>query len=153
MSILPFFKAKPFFSEDEKQSIVSTIKAAELKTSGEIRVYVESRNAYVDPADRAKEVFYDLKMDKTDDKNAVLIYIAMKDKQISLFADGGIYVHTGASYWNAAIKNMIENFEKNNVVDGIKSVITTIGQTLQDKFPYDKIHDKNELPDEIVFGN
>jgi uncharacterized membrane protein len=28
------------------------------------------------------EVFYNLKMDKTDDRNAVLLYIAVKDKRI-----------------------------------------------------------------------
>lgn len=152
MSIFPFFKKVPFFNDEEKQRMVAAIREAELKTSGEVRVYIESKNAYVDPMDRAAEVFYNLKMDKTDDRNAVLLYIAMKDKQLVLFGDEGIYKATGPDYWNNAVKEMIANFTKDDIVGGIVQCILAIGQTLHEKFPYNKDDDKNELPDEIIFG-
>jgi uncharacterized membrane protein len=152
MSIFPFFKKVPFFNDDEKQRMVAAIREAELKTSGEVRVYIESKNAYVNPMDRAAEVFYNLKMDKTDDRNAVLLYIAMKDKQLVLFGDEGIYKATGPDYWNNAVREMIAKFTKEDVVGGIVECILAIGQTLHEKFPYNKDEDKNELPDEIIFG-
>ncbi len=152
MSIFPLFKKADYFTDEEKLRIVNAIRAAEQQTSGEVRVYIESRNVYVDPMDRAAEVFYDLKMDKTDDRNAVLLYIAMKDKQLALFGDEGIYKVTGAAYWNNAVKEMIANFSAHHEAEGIVHCVHTIGQTLKEKFPFDRVNDKNELPDEIVFG-
>jgi uncharacterized membrane protein len=152
MSIFPLFKKAPYLTDDEKQKIVAAIREAEQKTSGEVRVYIESKNAYVDPVDRAVEVFYNLKMDKTAERNAVLLYFAMKDKQLALFGDDGIYKATGEKYWNDAVKEIISDFSKENITESIVSAILKIGQTLKEKFPYDRVSDKNELPDEIIFG-
>jgi uncharacterized membrane protein len=152
MSIFPLFKKAPFFSEEEQQKMVEAIRLAEQLTSGEVRVYVESKNPYVDPMDRAAEVFYDLKMDKTANRNAVLLYIAMKHKELVLFGDEGIYNITGKAYWNNAVQKMIAQFSNDNICNGIINCIHHIGETLKEKFPYDRDTDKNELPDEIVFG-
>jgi uncharacterized membrane protein len=58
----------------------------------------------------------------------------------------------GADYWNDAVKNMLAQFTKDNISNGIEFCIMQIGQTLKEKFPYSPSDDKNELPDEIVFG-
>jgi uncharacterized membrane protein len=47
---------------------------AEKNTSGEIRVHLEKNR--VRTYDRALEVFHELKMDETELKNGVLIYLA-----------------------------------------------------------------------------
>jgi len=52
---------------------------------------VESRCRYVDPLDRAAEVFANLKMEQTDARNAVLVYVALKDRQLALLGDKGIH--------------------------------------------------------------
>ena len=153
MSLFPFFKKREYFSAADKAQIVEAIRMAEKETSGEIRIYVEGKNAYVDAIDRAAEVFFKLKMQETDHRNAVLLYIAMKDHELALFADEGIYQKAGAEYWNAAVKNMIAQFTKHNISNGIEQCIKQIGETLKEKFPYIPTEDKNELPDEIVFGN
>lgn len=152
MGIFPLFKKKDFFSPEDKAQIVEAIRKAERETSGEIRVYIESKNSYVDAIDRASEIFFKLKMQETEHRNAVLLYVAMKDQQLALFADEGIYQKAGADYWNSAVKNMLSQFTKENVSNGIEQCITQIGQTLKEKFPYVATEDKNELPDEIVFG-
>ena len=152
MQLFPLFKKKEFFSAADKEQIVEAIRMAEKETSGEIRIYVESKNAYVDAIDRAAEVFFKLKMQETDHRNAVLLYIAMKDQQLALYADEGIYQKAGKDYWDNAVKNMLAQFTKDNISNGIEQCITQIGQTLKEKFPYIPTEDKNELPDEIVFG-
>ena len=153
MGIFPFLqKPKEFFSAKDKEQIVQAIRNAEKETSGEVRVYVESRNPMVNVMDRAAEIFFKLKMQNTDDRNAVLLYIAMKDKELALFGDEGIYNKVGAEYWNSEVKNMIAQFSKENISNGIEQCIGHIGQTLKEKFPYDTTNDKNELPDDIVFG-
>ena len=152
MSIFPFFKKKDFFSIADKEQIVEAIRMAEKETSGEIRIYVESKNPYMDPVDRAAEIFFKLKMQETEHRNGVLLYIAMKHKELALFGDEGIYQKAGADYWNNAVKNMIAQFTKDNISNGIEQCIKQIGETLKEKFPYSPSEDKNELPDEIVFG-
>ena len=152
MGIFSFFKKKEFFSAADKAQIVEAIRVAEKETSGEIRIYVESKNTYVDAIDRAAEVFFKLKMQMTDHRNAVLLYIAMDHHELALFADEGIYQKAGAEYWNTAVKNMLAQFTKDNISNGIEQCIKQIGETLKEKFPYIPTEDKNELPDEIVFG-
>jgi uncharacterized membrane protein len=147
------FKKKPaFFTADEQQRIVAAIKQAEQATSGEIRLFVESRNAYVDPMDRAKEIFDKLKMYNTQNRNAVLLYIAMQDHQLALLGDEGIYKKLGADYWHAEVKEMLQQFKAEHICDGIIKCVTDIGEALKAEFPYTPGCDKNELPDDIVFG-
>lgn len=152
MGIFPLFKKREFFSAEDKKQIVEAIRMAEKETSGEIRIYVESKNPFVDAIDRAAEIFFKLKMQDTDHRNAVLLYIAMDHQELALFADEGIYKKAGAEYWNNAVKNMIGQFTKDNISNGIEQCVKQIGETLKEKFPYIPTEDKNELPDEIVFG-
>jgi uncharacterized membrane protein len=146
------FKKREFFSAADKAQIVEAIRMAEKETSGEIRIYVESKNAYMDAIDRAAEVFFKLKMQETDHRNAVLLYIAMKDHELALFADEGIYQKAGKAYWDDKVKKMLSQFTKENISNGIAQCVKEIGETLKEKFPYIPTEDKNELPDEIVFG-
>ena len=148
MNIFSFLrKKKVFFSAADNQQIVEAIRQAERETSGEIRIYVESENPYMDAIERAKEIFFDLKMEHTQERNAVLLYIAMDHRELALFADEGIYNRAGAVYWDNAVKNMIALFAKDNINDGIELCIRQIGETLREKFPYEASTDKNELSD------
>ena len=91
-------------------------------------------------------------MDKTDERNAVLLYIALNDKELAVFGDEGIYHATGAEYWNSAVKAMLKEITAHDIIGGMVNCISSIGETLHEKFPYNKLDDKNELPDEMIFG-
>ena len=147
-----FSRKKPFFSPEENEQIVHSIQEAEMQTSGEVRVFVESRCKYVDALDRAAEIFTKLHMEKTALRNGVLFYIAIKDKQLAIFADKGIHEATGNKHWKNGVKEILKVFSKDSVVAGITTSIFKIGEALKTHFPYNKDVDKNELPDEIVFG-
>jgi len=152
MALLSLFAKKPLIAAEAQTMIVDAIRSSEKKTSGEIRVFVESRCKFVDPLDRAEQLFHTIKMGETADRNAVLVYVAIKDRQLAVFADEGIYKKAGAAFWNTAVAAMLQHFNKNDYGSGIASVVTEIGNTLQTHFPYDSTTDKNELPDDIVFG-
>lgn len=145
-------KQKVFFTAEEQQQIVNAIQTAEQQTSGEVRLFVESKCSYMDALDRAKEIFFSLQMHKTALRNAVLFYVAMDDRQVALFADEGIHKKTGDEYWQRAVVEMLRQFRNYQVVEGMANAILQIGETLKEQFPYDKNTDKNELPDDIVFG-
>jgi uncharacterized membrane protein len=152
VKIFPWQK-QHFFTDEENRSVVEAIRQAEQKTSGEVRVFIESRCRYVDAVDRAVEVFQRLQMDKTDDRNAVLVYVAVKDHQVAVFGDEGIHRKVGAKYWQDEVEKMISSFNGENIAEGVRQCIIDIGEALHTHFPYSRDTDNNELPDDIVFGN
>ena len=145
-------KQQQFFSAEEEAKILDAIRAAEKETSGEIRLYIESKCRFVDPLDRALEVFLHLKMDETVNRNAVLVYVATEHRQLALIGDVGIFNKTGQQFWNDQVKLMLSEFKKENYAEGLVEVIQKTGHALCTNFPYDAATDKNELPDDIVFG-
>ena len=153
MALIPFLRKKEFFSFQEKENILEAIRNAEQQTSGEVRIYVESRCRFVDPLDRAAEIFWGLKMDMTQDRNGVLVYVAMKDHQFAILADQGIHEKVGQAFWNQGVEVMKRHFKQANAAEAIVNVVKDIGNALHIHFPYDRQSDKNELPDDIVFGN
>lgn len=153
MGLFSFQEHKALFTEQEKTAIVAAIREEEQRTSGEIRVYVESKCKYVDPVDRAREVFFKLEMEQTEHRNGVLIYIAHQHRQLAVFGDEGIYKALGNEYWNQEVHTMLKAFNANHFAEGIITIIRDIGKALHEKFPYERATDKNELPDDIVFGH
>ncbi len=152
MKLFPWQKEKEFFTQQEKDCVIKTIRAAEQRTSGEIRVFVESRCRYVSAVDRAVEIFTELGMHKTEERNGTLVYVAVKDKQAAVFGDEGIHQRVGQKYWEDEVNKMLLYFKDAHLGDGICQVVTDIGEALNFHFPYDRTTDKNELPDDIVFG-
>jgi uncharacterized membrane protein len=150
--LFPWQKPKPFFTEEQKQRIIQAVQQAEQQTSGEVRVYVESKCRFVDALDRASEIFFELQMDKTVLHNGVLVYVAVDDKQVAVYADEGIHAKTGRQYWLSTVAAMLHQFRQEHIADGICNAVLRIGEALQQYFPYNAATDKNELPDDIVFG-
>jgi uncharacterized membrane protein len=153
--MLSIFRKKPIdlFSGEEKDKIRDAIQAAEKHTSGEVRVYVEDYCEYEDPIQRAAEIFHGLKMDQTVQHNGVLLYLAIEHKKLAIYADAGIYAKVDHSFWNESLYYLKEHFRHENFTKGIVEAVEKIGNLLSSYFPYDPNIDKNELPDELVFGN
>jgi uncharacterized membrane protein len=145
-------KPKEFFTPDEQRRLKEAVQKAELQTSGEIRLFVESKCNYVNALDRAIELFDKLDMYKTEEHNGVLVYIAIKHRQLAIYGDKGIHEKVGSQFWQNEIKTMVHHFNRNDYTEGLCTIIHDIGNALQQHFPYNKITDVNELPDDVVFG-
>ena len=138
-------KVEDFLTKAEEDLIVAAIRDAEKQTSGEIRVHIENTNAKK-CLERAEEVFYILGMDKTEDKNGVLFYVDVENKQ---FAVIGIVVPE--HFWERVRDRVTGEFAKGNYADGLVLGIIEAGQKLQEYFPYHHT-DTNELSNEISKG-
>ncbi len=147
-----FFKKKDILSASENERIVAAIRACETTTSGEIRVYMENKNPLVNPLERAAIIFQKMKMFETAHRNAVLLYVAVKHKEVALFGDSGIHEAVGSAFWDNEVKMMLKHFQNGDMGEGIEKCVRDVGRVLAEKFPYNASEDKNELPDEIVFG-
>lgn len=139
-----------FLSQEEEKQVVEAIRQAELQTSGEIRVHIESACSG-NVLDRAAWLFKSLKMDKTDQRNGVLIYLSVKDRKFAIIGDAGINAVVPAGFWDEARDLMISHFSKGELVEGFILGIEKAGEQLKEFFPHRK-NDLNELSNEISFG-
>ncbi len=139
------------FSADEKKAITQAIEQAELNTSGEIRVHIESE-CKIDVLDRASEVFSALKMHKTALRNGVLFYVSINDHKFAVLGDAGINAKVAPNFWDEVKSTAIAQFKQGNIPQGLAEGILMAGQQLKQHFPYQQGKDVNELSDEINFG-
>lgn len=139
-----------FFSGEEKELIKSAVKEAELNTSGEIRVHLDNR-CREDVMDRAAWWFGKLEMQKTELRNGVLFYLAVKDRKFAIIGDAGINAVTPEDFWDRIKETMAGYFAEGDFSGGLKEGILMAGQALKSKFPHQE-NDINELSDEISFG-
>lgn len=138
------------FSKEEKAKIIQAIKDAELETSGEIRLHLESR-CKGNALERTVQVFEKLKMHETQLRNGTLIYLAVKDHKFAIFGDEGINEIVPDDFWEDVKDEIGQHFNKGKFADGISRGIFLIGEKLKEFFPYQD-DDINELPDNISVG-
>ena len=143
--------SKDLFTPEQKQQIVAAIHEAEKNTSGEIRVHIDKK-CKEDVLDRAAFLFDLLNMQKTAERNGVLIYIATEDRQLAILGDAGINQKVPLNFWDSTKDLMISHFKQGNFTEGLSKGILLAGEQLQQHFPFQK-DDKNELSDDISFGN
>ncbi len=143
--------AKDFFSGEQRDDIKQAIMNAELDTSGEIRVHIDSK-CKGEVMDRAFQVFKKLKMHDTGLRNGVLFYLAVKNRKFAIIGDKGINEVVPEDFWEELKSDMLDAFREENFTDGLIDGITRTGTHLKQHFPY-KTDDVNELPDEISFEN
>lgn len=115
-------------------------------------MFVEQRCRYVDATDRAAEIFFEKGMQQTRERNGVLIYVALHDRQVAVWGDQGIHEKLGTDYWNQRVKAMLPLFSKQDHISGLVDCIDAVGEALHLHFPYDRGTDTNELSDDILFG-
>ncbi|KOF04569.1 hypothetical protein AWW67_03815 [Roseivirga seohaensis] len=143
--------AEDLFSSDQKKRIKAAIQEAELNTSGEVRVHLENHCKTENVLDRASQMFSKLQMHKTDARNGVLIYMAVKDHRFAIIGDAGINQKVGDDFWDTTKDKMLAHFKNGNLTTGLVEGILCAGEKLKEHFPYQK-DDKNELSDDISFG-
>ena len=82
----------------------------------------------------------------------MLIYLAMKDRQLAVFGDQGIHEKVGEEFWRKKVEHMLSHFQEDHYAEAMVKMVADIGGALKYHFPYDRQTDMNELPDDIVFG-
>jgi uncharacterized membrane protein len=140
-------KVEDFLSKSEEAEVVEAIRIAEKNTSGEIRVHLEKKTD-LPSLDRAVEVFQQLNMTQTKDRNGVIFYVAVKSKQFAIYGDEGINSKVDADFWNSIRDIMTVHFKSGENKLALVNGIIKAGEQLKHHFPYES-DDKNELSDDI----
>jgi uncharacterized membrane protein len=142
-------KAASFFSKEQQALILASVKEAEMATSGEIRVHIET-SCSEDVLDRAAWIFKKLGMNKTAERNGVLFYLAVSDRKFAIIGDAGINSKVPSGFWDEISSILQKNFREGKFTEGLSEGILLAGKQLKSHFPYGK-DDVNELSDEISF--
>jgi len=142
--------AKDFFTKEQREDIRQAIMNAELDTSGEIRVHIET-TCKRDVLDRSAYIFNKMGMHKTEKRNGVLFYLAVQNRRFAVIGDKGINAVVPEDFWDDLKNLLLNHFRDERFTEGLIEGIGLVGNKLKSNFPYQQ-GDINELSDEISFG-
>lgn len=142
---------RSILSKEQEENLVNAITKAELETSGEIRIHLEKTSGKLSAEQRAKQWFGKLEMQKTDEKNGVLFYLAIEDRQLALWAGEGINQKVPKDFWQEIIDLIITEFKVGHFSKGLIAGVEKTGEALGQFFPR-KEDDIDELSNEISKG-
>ena len=138
-------------NREEDQRVVEAIRQAERNTSGEIKVHIENF-CKGDVEQRSLFIFDKLKLNETQLRNGVLIYLAIKDHKFAILGDKGINDVVEDGFWNDVKDLMLNQFKEGHFAEGLEQGIMRCGEKLKAYFPYQS-DDINEIPDYISYEN
>jgi uncharacterized membrane protein len=138
-----------FLGKLDSDRIVQAIRAAEEKTSGEIRVYLQRGHLPGDALAAAQKQFQKMGMQKTKERNGVLIFVAPRARKFAVIGDEGVHQKCSEEYWQRLVDSMREHFQKENFNQALLEAIQQTGELLAEHFPKQD-GDGNELSDLVV---
>jgi uncharacterized membrane protein len=149
-------RPRSFLTTAERESVLAAIRAAERRTSGEIRLHMErdlSAKPPVagDPYARARALFAGMGMHATEARNGVLFYLATRTRRFAVLGDEALHTQVGEAFWQEVAAQMAGHFAEDRFGDGLAAGIARVGERLAEHFPH-RADDVNELADDISFG-
>ena len=143
---------KNLLTPAQEEALVAAIRQAETTTSGEIRVHLEDHCPTPEPLDRAAQVFAELNMHQTAQRNGVLFYLAWQSRQFAVAGDVAINASVPDDFWETTKEAVLAQFRREKYVAGLEAGIRLVGEQLRRYFPYDAATDENELDDAVSLG-
>lgn len=138
-----------FFTIDQEAQIVAAIRAAECKTSGEIRVHI-NEHYEEDVVTQAEAIFLKLGMHRTHEQNGTMIYLAVENREFAIIGDIGIHQKVGDTFWQNIRNGVQAKFQQGDFTGGVILGIENIAEELSKYFP-PRAENHNELSDDISY--
>jgi uncharacterized membrane protein len=130
--------------------IEDALRAAEKRTSGEIRVSV-SPFFWGSVRKAAERAFVRMGMTATKARNGILFFVVPSRRRFVVLGDEGIHAKVGQEFWEKIAAAMSAKFRAGDFTGGLVDAIAVVGEELARHFPHTAA-DVNELPDQIDFG-
>ena len=134
----------------EHDRIVKAIAAAETKTSGEIRVFIQ-RGEIDDAVAAARTRFQKLGMTATRERNAVLIFVAPRSQKFAVIGDEEFIDAVATSSGRSSSRRLGNTSRREEFTSAIVKAIEVAGERLAQHFPR-TTDDRNELPNQVEEG-
>jgi len=114
--------------------IVAAIREAEHQTSGRIGVRISHKHID-DPVAAAQAEFLRLGMDRSPERNSVLIFVAPRSHKFAVIGDEGVHAKCGDEFWRKLADAMSGYFRKSEFTPGIIHGVQKAGELLTEHFP------------------
>ncbi len=139
----------PLLTQDEIHKLEAKISTLETLTSAEFKI-VFCQHAWAGIQHKAEKIFKKYRLDKTRERNTVLLLIAQKDRELLIYGDEGIHQRSSTEHWPAVRDAIINDFRCGDFYTGISTGIEMVAENLMQHFPVtDDNH--NEVSNEILF--
>jgi uncharacterized membrane protein len=123
-----------FMPRIDHDRVLAAIRAAEARTSGEIRVLV-ARHKAPEPVKAAQGYFNQLGMAASAHRNGVLIFLAPLSRRFAVIGDSGVHEKCGDAFWTELAEAMEARFRSGDFTGGLVHGIERAGELLARHFP------------------
>ena len=106
----------------------------EHKTTGEIRVSISPRHVD-DAVASAQAEFLRLGLNKSPERNSVLIFVAPRAHKFAVIGDEAVHAKCGDAFWRQLADAMAGYFRKSEFTPGIVHGVQKAGELLAKHFP------------------
>jgi uncharacterized membrane protein len=130
------------------RAVELAVRAAERRTSCEIRVAIPrlSRLCWGDVHRSAERAFTALHMERTRERNGVLLYVAPRRRRFAVVGDVGVHARVATTFWVEMAQRLATALRDGDLTTGLNQTIAELGERLAPLFPIGP-DDVNELPD------
>ena len=125
---------KEFIKQLPDERLVATIREAEKKTSGQIRVLI-SHKTVADPVAAAQAEFARLNLAESPERNGVLIFVVPRSRKFAVIGDACVHAKCGDVFWRELALAMTDYFRKSEFAEGLGHGIRKAGELLAEHFP------------------
>lgn len=130
----PSTHPRDFAKHLDHDGIVAAIHDAEHKTTGEIRVNISPKHVD-DAVAAAQSEFLRLGMNRSPERNGVLIFVAPRAHKFAVVGDEAVHAKCGDEFWRKLADAMSGYFKKSEFTPGIIHGVQKAGELLAEHFP------------------
>jgi uncharacterized membrane protein len=126
-------------ADHEPTPILRAIRFVSRKSTGEVRVQVSRDRFEKDPMNTALALFEEYGMTRTNDRNAILVYLNRATRKFAILGDEGFHRAVGQKYFDQLAFNFTEDLQSTHFENAIALLIFSCGTTLAKKFPRESL--------------
>lgn len=133
--------------DDTLKALEEAIRSFEKRTSGELVVSFQPV-CKGDPYKEGRRLFKRLKLQRTRQRNAVLMVLFLHSRKFAVLGDEGIDTAVPDDFWDATVDLMTDHFTHGRLREGLLEGIERLGGALAEYFPWQP-DDTDEIADDI----
>lgn len=122
------------FNPTETKKLEAKIAAVEALTSAEFKIII-CPHAWMGLKRKARKLFHKHGLDKTNERNAVLILLVEKDREFLIYGDKGIHSKVGEDFWLEVRDHMRTAFKEEGIAAGLSIGLLMLADILAEHFP------------------
>ena len=113
------------------------------------RIFTKSSEIETEVYQRAIQAFHEHGIVNTTDRNGILIFISLFERQILILADKGIDEKVDKKLWQKMVKSLSFEIYHERLLSGLQKAIEECGTVLAKHFPK-TAEDKDEINNQVI---